>query len=223
MCGINGIIDKNRDKNIISKMNEVLSHRGKDDNGIFIDENIALGHTRLSILDLTEAGHQPMRYKDVVIVYNGEVFNFLEIREELKEEGYQFDSNSDTEVILKGYYHFGIEFIEKLNGMFAIAIYDKRVDKLFLVRDRFGIKPLYLYQDGERFIFSSEIKAILQNSLSLTIDEEAIKSYLSLLYIPHPKTPYKEIEKLEAGFIYQIDLKEFKILKERYWEIKEEV
>lgn len=225
MCGINGIINKTSTvlPASIERMNRSIRHRGPNDNGYYCDQNIGLGHTRLSIMDLSSRGHQPMSYDNVTISYNGEVFNFEEIRQDLESKGYTFDSTSDTEVILKAYHCYGIECIERFNGMFALAISDKKKKKLFLIRDRFGIKPLYLYKSSMEIIFSSEIKAILTHDLPLTLNEIAIKQYLTLLYIPHPNTPYNEIEKLPPGYYYEIDTTTLEIVSHQYWELKPEV
>lgn len=164
MCGIAGYIGKSvgNDKDIISKMNDVLNHRGPDGVGYFIDDNVVLGHTRLSIIDLTDAGHQPMSYMNrYVITFNGEIYNHLEIRSELESFGYCFASHTDTEVIMAAYDRWGVECLKKFNGMWAFCIYDRHSQKVFISRDRFGIKPLYYYSDENLFVFSSEIKSIL--------------------------------------------------------------
>lgn len=222
MCGINGIINKSTQVMAVSieQMNHSIQHRGPDDHGCYCDQNIGLGHTRLSIMDLSSRGHQPMSYDNIVISYNGEVFNFEDIRNDLESKGYVFDSSSDTEVILKAYHCYGIECIECFNGMFALSILDKIKKKVFLVRDRFGIKPLYIYKDMNRIIFSSEIKAILTQDISLTLNAIAIKQYLTLLYIPHPNTPYNEIEKLAPGHYYEIDITTLEIVSHQYWELE---
>ncbi len=162
MCGISGFISKNFDKADLVRMTKSLSHRGPDASGQFFDseKGIALGHRRLSILDLSDTANQPMsshcgRY---VMVYNGEVYNFKEIANRLKKTNWK--TSSDSEVILEAFVAWGIDFIHQLNGMFAIAIYDKNEDKLFLFRDRMGIKPLYYFYNEKDLIFSSELKAI---------------------------------------------------------------
>lgn len=159
MCGINGFNWK--DEYIIEKMNSSLRHRGPDDEGIYVDEEVSLGHLRLSIIDLSENGHQPMsdRQDKFFIIYNGEVYNFQALREELELLGYSFKSNTDTEVILYSYMQWKERCLEKFNGMFAFAVYDSESKRLFLARDRMGIKPLYYYFDekNEVFLFSSEI------------------------------------------------------------------
>ena len=222
MCGINGVIYKNNQSvkaDRLEKMNKTLNYRGPDDHGIYLQEHIGLGHTRLSILDLSSAGHQPMIYEEKVIVYNGEVYNFKEIRNTLMGKGMVFDSESDTEVILKAYAFYGIEFVKQLNGMFSLAIFDPQKEKIFLIRDRYGIKPLYLYEDAETIIFSSEIKSILTQEVKVSIDKAAVEEYFQFHYIRHPLTPYNEIKKVEPGYIYEIDVHSFKIQKIQYYDI----
>ena len=160
---------------------------------------LGLGHTRLSIIDLTSNANQPLisHSKRYVMVYNGEVYNYREIRQELKNINWK--SNSDSEVILEAFEMWGINFIKKLNGMFAIAIYDKQDNKLFLFRDRMGIKPLYYFQDGVQFIFASEIKAIKKCNVKLELSYPSIHSYLHLGYVPSENTIYKNVKKLKSG------------------------
>ena len=148
-------------------MTDALAHRGPDDEGQYIDVNIALGHRRLAILDLTPAGHQPMASKDgnIVLVYNGEIYNYLELKIELEALGYHFRSRTDTEALLHGYQAWGIDVVKKLNGMFAFGLWDGLSRTLYLVRDRYGIKPLYWAFFGNIFIFASEIKAILTHPI----------------------------------------------------------
>lgn len=224
MCGINGIVNLNGaavDANLIQRLNRVIAHRGPDDNGIWIEGSIGLGHQRLSIIDLSEKGKQPMCFDDLVISYNGEVFNFLEIRAYLIKQGYEFRSDSDTEVILKAYDHWGIDFVQQLNGMFAFCLVDQAKQKLFLVRDRFGIKPIYYYVDQERFLFSSEMKTLKQVlPVELHINKKAIAAYLNYLYIPNPTTIYEEIHKIRPGHYLEIDLKNHKISNTPYWNLE---
>lgn len=167
MCGITGIINLNKESingEKLKNMVKVIKYRGPDDEGYFIDNNIGLGHCRLSIIDLSSAGHQPMSNKDksLWIVYNGEIYNYIELRNELKKQGHTFKSNSDTEVIIYAYKEWGEECVKRFNGMWAFALWDQNKKKLFCSRDRFGIKPFYYYFDKKTFIFASEIKAILK-------------------------------------------------------------
>ena len=163
MCGISGIISKNKiEKDIIEPMTDTIIHRGPDGFGYYYDEKFVFGHRRLSIVDLSDAGHQPMQYLNrYVITFNGEVYNHLELRIELEKNGYVFQSHTDTEVIMASYDFWGADCLSKFNGMWAFVIYDRLKDKYFMSRDRFGKKPFYYYKDQEKFIFGSEIKVIL--------------------------------------------------------------
>lgn len=163
MCGISGIISKNKiEKNIIEPMTDKIIHRGPDGFGYYYGEKFVFGHRRLSIVDLSDAGHQPMQYLNrYVITFNGEVYNHLELRKELEKNGYVFQSHTDTEVIMASYDFWGADCLSKFNGMWAFVIYDRLKDKYFMSRDRFGKKPFYYYKDQEKFIFGSEIKVIL--------------------------------------------------------------
>ena len=166
MCGIAGILNFNNkkiDESLLKKMTNIIRHRGPDGEGMFIDKNIGLGHRRLAIIDLSDAAAQPMfnENKKIVLVYNGEIYNFMSLRKELIRKGHKFISKSDTEVILHGYEEEGINFINKLNGLFAFALWDKRKKELYLARDRYGIKPLYYFKNDVALIFASEIKSIL--------------------------------------------------------------
>ena len=215
MCGINGF--NFRDEQLIKKMNEVTRHRGPDDRGLYLDDGVSLGHNRLSILDLTPAGHQPMFDASgrLAIVFNGEIYNFEEIKRELA--GYPFKSASDTEVILAAFDKWGADCVKKFNGIFAFAIWDKEKRELFLTRDHVGVKPLYYFWDGARFIFSSEIKAILEHDIAREIDLESLNNYFRLLYVPGPKTIWKGIYKLQPA--HYLRLRGDKIEIKKYWEI----
>lgn len=214
MCGICGITDFDGvpvEENLIRKMCRVLSHRGPDGEGIFVSragtENgleigVGLGHRRLSVIDLSDAGRQPMSNRDgsLWIAYNGEIYNFPELRRGLEKKGYVFKSDTDTETLLYLFEEYGEACIGRLNGMFAFAIWDKINGRLFLCRDRAGIKPLVYYWDGKRFVFASEIKAILCDpSVPREIDEHALHLYLTFNYIPAPHTIFKGIRKLPPG------------------------
>ena len=182
MCGITGIVSFKNQKVHKSKIDLMMSqmkHRGPDDEGIFLEGPIGFGFVRLSILDLSPAGHQPMFSHDerYVIIFNGEVYNYIEIREELKHK-YKFVSGSDTEVILAAYQEWGEDCLERFNGMFALAIYDRQTSNFFAARDRFGIKPFYYYLDEDRFIFASEIKSILPLLENKLPNDQIIFDYL---------------------------------------------
>jgi asparagine synthase (glutamine-hydrolysing) len=166
MCGINGILhlqsQKKVDKSVLTKMRDALEHRGPDDKGLFVENNIGFGHRRLSILDVTSAGHQPFLSEDgrYVMVYNGEIYNFRDFYSELKSHGFDIKTHSDTEVLMKLFQLYGLEMLNRLNGMFAFAIWDKKERKLVLVRDRMGVKPLYYSFYNETVYFASEQKAL---------------------------------------------------------------
>jgi asparagine synthase (glutamine-hydrolysing) len=217
MCAINGF--NFRDEGLVRKMNQVISHRGPDGTGVFFDNNISLGHNRLSIIDLSDRASQPMKSADAsnIIVFNGEIYNYIELKKELR--GYPFKTESDTEVILAAYEQWGGDCVKKFNGIFAFAIWDKEKNELFLTRDHIGIKPLYYYNDGKKFIFSSEIKAILSHNIPRELDFEALNHYFRLLYIPHPLTIFKNIKKLPAGS--WLKLKDNKIEIKKYWDISD--
>lgn len=226
MCGLTGFYDFNEgsDKQILSAMTDVLYHRGPDDSGYFFDASdngqIGLGHRRLSILDLSRLGHQPMIFQDLVMVYNGEVYNFKEIRKELIAYGYDFDSNSDSEVILKAYHKWGIEAIHKFNGMFAIAIFDTSKQKLTLIRDRAGVKPLYWYQKDNLFLFSSELKSFHEHPrFHKSMSQEGVSLFLQHGYIPQPYTIFENTHKLQAGHILELDLHNGAVDTYQYWNV----
>ncbi len=199
MCSISGFTWE--DKILIKKMNDLLIHRGPDDVGIYTDSRISLGHNRLSIIDLSQAGHQPMSNNkgNLWIIYNGEIYNYKEIREKLEKIGYKFRSTSDTEVILYAYEEYGSKCLSLFNGMFALAIWDTNTKELFLARDRIGIKPLYYMYDGQNLIFSSELKAILQHDIKKEINLQCLNSFLKYRFIPSNKTILVGINKLLPG------------------------
>jgi asparagine synthase (glutamine-hydrolysing) len=222
MCGICGILyfDNSRqvDTSCLKAMTDSLAHRGPDDRGIWINKNVGLGHRRLSIIDLTPAGHQPLSNEtgDIWLTYNGEVYNFPEIRKQLEAKGHRFLSKTDTEVIVHLYEEEGERCIDRLRGMFAFALWDEKKKKLFLARDRMGQKPVYYFEDNEKLIFASEIKSILSSGLVKNeFDYEAIYQYLNLGYVPHPKTGFKGINKLSPG--HQIVLIDNKLELEQYY------
>jgi len=226
MCGIVGFIDKNKRVDILNNMLEAQSYRGPDDSGVYFDDNngVHFGHNRLSIQDLSSHGHQPFvsDCKNYIIVFNGEVYNFKTIRAELEELGYRFISNSDTEVILYAYKQWGIECIEKFIGMFAFSIHDKIQEKLLLVRDRAGVKPLYYYTNDNKFVFSSELKSFHKHhEFKKELNKEVLPYYFQFGYIPTPYSIFKNCYKLEAGHYLEliIDNLEFKITK--YWDVNE--
>jgi len=229
MCGIVGIYSKSGSLNtdLIIRMRDIMFHRGPDDSGIYIANNrrLGLGQRRLSILDLSEAGRQPMSddSKTIWIVYNGEVYNFMELRQELEGKGYKFRTRTDTEVLIYLYKEYGKEFVRRLRGMFAFGIWDSNKEELFLVRDRIGIKPLYYTSCNGNFIFASEIKAILEHpNVAREVDEEAFYHYLSFLTTPAPTTLFKNIYKLPAGHNLTVD-KDGNTHLAEYWDIFDNV
>lgn len=199
MCAINGITEKNEP--LVRSMNEVTKHRGPDATDVYVDDVITLGHNRLSIIDLDERSHQPMKSTDgrYVIAFNGEIYNFKELKESL---AYGFKTESDTEVVLAGFALEGNDFFKKLNGMFACAIWDTQKKELVLARDQSGVKPLYYYKHQNNLIFSSEIKGLLEdNRVPRKLNQKAFSMYLNLLYVPAPFTMFEGIQKFPPGHI----------------------
>ncbi|MBK7525400.1 MAG: asparagine synthase (glutamine-hydrolyzing) [Saprospiraceae bacterium] len=222
MCGIAGILHfkKEVSKVDIKALCDKLSKRGPDAEGFFIEKGIGLGHRRLSIIDL-DTGDQPMFSNDgnIVLVYNGEIYNFPEIRADLEKEGVHFATHSDTEVVIEGYKYYGIkDLLDKAEGMFAFALYDRKNEKVFIARDKFGEKPLYYFQDEEKFVFASELKAIEHIIPHKKINLTALNLFLSLSYIPAPYTIYEGVYKLEAGHFFEISLRGV-IEKYRYYNL----
>ncbi|HHY71899.1 MAG TPA: asparagine synthase (glutamine-hydrolyzing) [Bacillus bacterium] len=224
MCGFVGVFNINQlkiDSNKLIQMRDSIIHRGPDDEGLFIDNNLGLAFRRLSIIDL-QSGHQPMSTVDdrYTIVFNGEIYNYVELRDDLVKNGVAFQTNSDTEVILHLYAEKGSECLQLLNGMFAFAIWDKHKRELFFARDRLGIKPFYYYHDKERFVFGSEIKAIIaDSSIKREANFEAIYDYLSFMYIPDNKTFFKGIYKLLPGYYGTIS-ETAGLQIEQYWDVE---
>lgn len=227
MCRIAGLwnfssTNKLDESDIVSKMRDSLAHGGPDHAGLWSDEEIGLflGHRRLSILDLSPAGNQPFIWDRYRLIFNGEVYNFQDINKELTE--YEFNSSSDTETILKAWNKWGLDAINKFRGMFAFALYDTIEKKLFLVRDRLGVKPLYYYHENNLLLFGSELKSLLQyKELDKTIDQESLALFLQQGYIPSPNSIFKKVKKLKPGHILEIngdgDLKEI-----CYWKAEDQ-
>lgn len=225
MCGICGIYNLNSntsiDRNLITRMAEKLVHRGPDAQGIMVDTDVALGHRRLSIIDLSAAGQQPMYNEDktVSIVFNGEIYNFLEWREYLIKKGHKFQSKTDTEIIIHLYEEFGVDCLEKLRGMFAFAIWDKNKKRMFLARDRVGKKPLVYTFCNNSFYFASEIKSLLEvPGLSRELDYDALLRYLTFVFVPYPYTMFKNIRKLPPASYMLIENGRETI--RQYWHIE---
>lgn len=226
MCGLLGVVDykKNINTSLFKEMLNSLKHRGPDDEGVEVFSldscSVLLGHRRLSIMDISSNGHQPMLYEHLAIIYNGEVYNFKDIQQELILEGYSFDSNSDTEVILKSYHFWGINCVNKFRGMFAFAIYNSKQQEIVVFRDRVGVKPLYYSLTDDMLIFSSELKPLLHYpGFNKEIDFEAVSSYLQFGYIHAPKTIFKTVQKLLPGHYLKYDIVSKELVKECYWNI----
>lgn len=224
MCGIAGFTQFHNDipdvPGTLSRMGEAIRHRGPDAGGEFIDDEIALCHRRLSIIDLSESGAQPMHSPSgrYVTVYNGEIYNFQELKKELLNDGVTFRGTSDTEVLIALFEKHGPDCLNLLNGMFAIAVWDKQKRSLFLARDRLGKKPLYYYQQGDRFLFASEIKSILcAPEIDRSIRADAVKDFFFYQYVPDPKTIFASIHKLPPGHWMNITSDGCQI--HQYWDV----
>jgi asparagine synthase (glutamine-hydrolysing) len=228
VCGITGFCDfrKISDIRVIQEMSDTLKHRGPDAGNAFYQSyteyNIGLGHRRLSIIDLSEKANQPMEYDNLVIIYNGEVYNFKEIRKELEKVGYAFLSSSDTEVVLKAFHFWGQDALNKFNGMFAFCIFDKKNEQIYLARDRAGVKPLFYYFNGNILLFGSELKSMLANPLfKKELDFDSLGIYLNCGYIPTPHSIFKYTSKLLPGSILIFDIETKKYSIKEYWRIQD--
>jgi len=226
MCGIAGIItslDRKPDQAIIKKMTDAIIHRGPDEAGIYVANGVGLGHRRLSIIDL-KSGQQPMTTSDneVTITYNGEIYNFMEIRAELEAKGYHFKTRCDTEVILYAYHAWGPDSVKRLRGMFAYVIYDNRDKTIFMTRDRLGIKPLFYARSGERTIlFGSELKALAAHpEFVKNLRKKSMEDYFALGYVAEPNTIYENVFKLEPGHSIIINLRSGNLTKSQYWDVQ---
>lgn len=223
MCGLVGFIDKKKSKDkqeIIKKMADKIEHRGPDSEGFYVSDQIALGFRRLSIIDL-KGGTQPIynEKKDKVIVFNGEIYNFLELRKDLETKGHLFTTNTDTETVLHGYEEYGEKIIEKLRGMFAFVIWDTEKEELFGARDPFGIKPFYYFNQDNTFIFGSEIKSFLEHpSFKKEVNKKALKPYLTFQFSALEETFFKDVFKLKPGHYFTYKNGQLNINK--YYEVK---
>ena len=221
MCGIFGYFSRDRGAlppPLLEAMGQSLTHRGPDDVGIHAEPGVALGNRRLSIIDIA-GGHQPFLSADgqIVVVQNGEIFNHVELAAELAASGHPCASHSDTEVLLRLYERDGIDMVHRLNGMFAIAILDRRQGALYLVRDRIGVKPLYLHDDGNRLLFASEIKSLLRAGIERRMNPEALHHYLTYNYVPQPHTMFAGVTHLPPGHWLRIDASG--IISRRWWDL----
>lgn len=220
MCGICGF--NFRDDSLIESMSRSLAHRGPDYARNYVDDHISLGHRRLSIIDLSEQSRQPMSDPDgrFQLVYNGEIYNFRELRAELEGRGHRFRSKGDGEVVLYAYQQYGLDVLSRLNGMFAFAVYDREERKLVMARDPFGIKPLYYYWDSERFIFASEIKAILEHDVPRRINRQALSEYFTFRFTLGPQTLFENIYKLQPGTFLIFDLNDRRVAESgAFWHV----
>lgn len=220
MCGIVGFISNKENKEIIiKKMSDRIKHRGPDEEGYYIDKYIALGHRRLWVIDL-ENGTQPMKSENgnIVVIFNGEIYNYLELKEELENCGHVFKSNCDTEVLIHGYEEWGADLPKRLRGMFAFAIWNKKANTLFCARDHFGIKPFYYYQNEEVFMFASEIKSFLEHpDFKKTLNKELLGPYLSFSFTPTQETFFKDVYCLKPGT--SLEFKKNKIEINTYYDL----
>lgn len=220
MCGIAGYFGQG-DRGILERMTTTLTHRGPDDVGFYIDGQLGFGFRRLSIIDLSPLGHQPMESNDgnIVVIFNGEIYNFRELRDELEKRGHRFKSKSDTEVIIYAYAEYGTRCFEKLNGMFAIALYDKKQQRVILARDRLGKKPLYWSRRGDTLMFGSELKALVAHPLfKKEVDTASLNKYLAYDYIPTPHTIFRGVYKLEPG--HYLIYEKGSVAKTCFWDVQ---
>ena len=222
MCGISGFNFEN--KPLLKKMCDLITHRGPDDVGYYTDSGISIGMKRLSIIDL-HTGHQPQynENEDIWVIFNGEIYNFMELKNQLENLGHNFYTKSDTEVIIHAYEEWGEDCVKKFRGAFAFCIYDSRKKILFLARDHMGLKPLYYYFDGEKFIFGSEIKCILCHGIKRIIDKEAFNLFISLGYVPNNLTLFKGIFKVPSSSYLIFNLKQKQLKIKPYWNINFDV
>lgn len=226
MCGITGKIFFSKERNIeeaeLKRMADIIQHRGPDDEGFYIHKNVGLGFRRLSIIDL-HTGHQPLSNENESkwIIFNGEIYNFLQLRQQLIQKGYSFKTKTDTEVILKLYEEYGVHCVDFLRGMFGFAIWDDEKKQLFCARDRFGIKPFYYYKDNEKLVFGSEIKSILKSAnIDKTLSDDALDSYFAFGYITSDLSIYKEIKKLQPAHYLLLSFKGQPTIEiKKYWDI----
>lgn len=226
MCGITGFVDFSRasSESILKEMTSTLKHRGPDASGTYFAEkqsyNIGFGHQRLSILELSELGKQPMHWNDYVIVFNGEIYNFKEIKNELVSLGHAFQAESDTEMILHAYAQWGISCLENFIGMFAFVIYNKQTGELVIARDRTGIKPLFMYFSDQHFLFASELKAFHKHpSFKKELNIPALQAYFQFGSVPTPHCIFEHCIKLKPGHYIQTNTANFEITQKQYWNV----
>jgi asparagine synthase (glutamine-hydrolysing) len=226
MCGISGMAFKDRnhpiEDKVLRQMAVAIAHRGPDADGFWVGAGIGLAHRRLSIIDL-EHGDQPMANEagSIQVVFNGEIYNYRQLRDELRQKGHRFRTNSDTEVLVHLYEELGDNLVDKLRGMYAFALWDERREKLLLARDRIGLKPLYYYIDHEKLLFGSEIKPLLVcPGVDHSIDFEALEDYLTFGVIPGARSIFRSIRKLPAGHVISVSRRDFAATPRRYWQLQ---
>lgn len=226
MCGISGFFDFNSDSTpeILDKMTDALLHRGPDGRGVYFEENnhgtLGLGHRRLSIIDLSETGKQPMSFSELFITFNGEIYNYQDIRKDLISKGHHFTGNSDTEVILHAYKEWGTACLEKLKGMFSFVIYDREQHRITAVRDRVGVKPLFYYLHEGLFMFASELKSFHQHpKFDKTLNKNAVADFIQYGNIPGSQSIFQFCKKLQPGHYLELNLKNGEIIENKYWNV----
>ena len=226
MCGIAGFVDfkKKSGEKELNQMAGCMAHRGPDGSGTFFATNdsfsIGMGHRRLSIIDLSQAANQPMSLNGLHLVFNGEIYNYSEIRSRLAQLGHVFQTHSDTEVILHAWQELNEKSIQDWRGMFAVAIYNEQQNELICIRDRAGVKPFYYYQTDDVFLFGSELKALVNHpQFEKRINRDSVAAFLQYGYVPHPHCIFQSVAKLSPGHILRLCLTTKKITVEPYWNV----
>jgi asparagine synthase (glutamine-hydrolysing) len=225
MCGIAGLVrfdSQPADPSIVKRMTDAIAHRGPDGEGFLVSGAVGLGHRRLAIIDLSEAADQPLSNEDhtVHVIYNGEIYNFQEIRAELEARGHRFKSRTDSEVIVHGYEEWGTDCLTRFNGMFAFALWDDRLQRLWLVRDRIGVKPLFYAVSRDAIRFGSEIKAVIADpGVARRLDVDALQQYLAFNYLPAPNTLFRDVRQVEPGHYLLVD-RSGTVRDVEYWDVK---
>src|SRR5688572_22723562 len=227
MCGIAGLVSRKpltpEEIARVRTVNERLAHRGPDGAGEYLDDHVALAMRRLSIIDLS-GGWQPLYNEDrsLVLIANGEIYNFVELRQQLESLGHPFSTGSDCETILHLYEEHGTNCVQYLRGMFGFALWDEKRQRLMLARDRMGEKPLYIYESDGQLLFASEMKALLASGMvPFALDPRAIDLYFHYQYVPEPLTPLKGVRKLDAGHILEVDVADWRVSNKRYWSMED--
>lgn len=215
MCGIAGFYNADVKPEQIERLIDRLRHRGPDDQRYYVRSDVGLIHTRLSIIELSYLGAQPYRFENLVLVFNGELYNYMEVRDELRRFGYSFISNSDTEVLIKAFHYWSEKCVDHFIGMFAFSVYDERTDELYLFRDRVGVKPLYYSFQNGTFLFASELKALTAFDISKTVSPEAVSLYFRFGFVPNHLSIFEEVSKLEPGHYLKVTRQG--LVKRRYW------